>query len=96
MDLTRKAALQIILWTDQCSTAFVELKDRLCSLPVLRIPDMSKPFEVITDASERGIGAVLTANIQWHILVVSYDQERADMLPPTGRVGRADFTSVSF
>lgn len=34
-DLTRKAAPRVILWTDQCSKAFVELKDRLCSLPVL-------------------------------------------------------------
>ena len=34
-DLTRKAAPPIISWTDQCPRAFVELKDRLCSLPVL-------------------------------------------------------------
>ena len=59
-DLTRKVALQVISWTDQCSKAFVELKDRLCSLPVLRSPDLSKPFVVPTVASERGIGAVLS------------------------------------
>ena len=59
-NLMRKAAPPIISWTDQCSRAFVELKDRLCSLPVLRSPDLSKPFVVQTDASERGVGAVLS------------------------------------
>lgn len=59
-DLTRKAAPQVVSWTDQCSKAFVLLKDRLCSLPVLHSPDLSKPFVVQTDASERGIGAVLS------------------------------------
>ena len=43
--------------------AFVELKDRLCSLPVLRSPDLSKLFVVQTDASERGIGAVLSQEV---------------------------------
>ena len=32
----------------------------MCSLPILRSPDLSKPFVVQTDASERGIGAVLS------------------------------------
>ena len=39
--------------------AFQELKNWLMSSPVLRLPDLSKPFSVQTDASKLGTGAVL-------------------------------------
>ena len=46
-------------WTSECETAFMEVKQRLVSAPVLKPPDLSKPFLLWTDASERGFGAVL-------------------------------------
>ncbi|GJP54775.1 hypothetical protein CLOM_g13820, partial [Closterium sp. NIES-68] len=39
--------------------AFEALKTLLMSPPVLRIADPERPFEVITDASDIAIGAVL-------------------------------------
>ena len=39
--------------------AFQELKNRLTSSPVLRLPDLSKPFFMQTDTSKLGTGAVL-------------------------------------
>ena len=45
--------------TPQCEEAFVELKRLLCSAPVLRAPDFSRVSISQTDASDRGIGAVL-------------------------------------
>ena len=47
-------------WTMECDTAFAELKLRLCSTPVLTYPDFSLPFILDTDASQHGIGAVLS------------------------------------
>jgi hypothetical protein len=40
-------------------TAFVELKHRIVSAPVLKLPDFEKSFEVQTDASDFSIGGVL-------------------------------------
>ena len=59
-DLTKKAAPNNVTWTDICNTAFTTLKALLCSTPILKTPDFSKPFILQTDTSERGIGAVLT------------------------------------
>ena len=42
------------------SQAWQRLKDLLCSAPVLKSPDFSQPFILQTDASERGVGAVLS------------------------------------
>ena len=46
-------------WTEECEEAFGKVKQRLVSAPVLHPPDLTKPFQLWTDASERGFGAVL-------------------------------------
>jgi len=46
-------------WTPMCQSAFDKLKAALVTSPVLKLPDFSKPFEVITDASGFVIGGVL-------------------------------------
>eukprot|EP00731_Ephydatia_muelleri_P002194 Em0001g2194a len=59
-DLTKKSAPTQVQWTDKCGHAFGKLKERLCSDPVLGSPDFTRPFILQTDASERGVGAVLS------------------------------------
>ena len=46
-------------WTGRCQDAFEKLKRSLLEAPLLRTPDERKPYEVITDASDYGLGAVL-------------------------------------
>ena len=40
--------------------AFEDLKQRLCSTPILTLPDLQQPFEIETDASDYVVGVVLT------------------------------------
>lgn len=46
-------------WNSSANSAFVQLKEALVSAPVLRLADVSKPFRVMTDASDSAIGGVL-------------------------------------
>lgn len=49
-----------IVWNDKCQAAFETLKEKLTDKPVLFAPDFEKPFIVQTDASDVGMGAVLS------------------------------------
>nr|AAO73551.1 reverse-transcriptase [Chlamydomonas reinhardtii] len=46
-------------WTDACQAAFEGVKVALTQAPVLKLPEMDKPFTVWSDASVHGTGAVL-------------------------------------
>ena len=59
-------------WTDACQLSFNTLKDLLTSAPILRRPDYNKPFVVYTDASNVGIGGLLTQEIDGVEYVIAY------------------------
>jgi transposase InsO family protein len=59
-------------WTEQCDDAFRELKQRLTSAPILAFPDFSQTFILDTDASQTGIGAVLSQVQEGRERVVAY------------------------
>jgi hypothetical protein len=50
---------QVFAWTFATEQSFQALKSALVSAPVLALPDFNKTFVVETDASNKGIGAVL-------------------------------------
>ena len=56
--LTEKTAK--FTWTAECQAAFDELRYRLCDTPVLSFPDYTKSFILDTDASDTGLGAVIS------------------------------------
>ena len=47
-------------WIVEAESTFERLKLTMTQTPVLALPDFSKPFIVETDASNTGVGAVLT------------------------------------
>ena len=56
-DLTKKKVK--FQWTSKENKAFMKLKEKLMSRPVLVLPDLTKPFEVHCDACGDCLGAVL-------------------------------------
>ena len=59
-DLTRKEEPPKVNWTAQHEEDFQKLKALMCNKPILHCPDESREFLLQSDASERGIGAVLS------------------------------------
>ena len=58
-DLLKKTVPEPLVWSEDLLMRFKHLKDTLVSPPVLRLPNPDLTFVLRTDASSRGIGAVL-------------------------------------
>ena len=56
----------------QCLHAFSVLKDKLVSTPIVVAPDWSSPFELMCDASDFAIGAVLGQKQEKTFQVINY------------------------
>jgi len=54
--LTRKDLS--FVWSPECETAFISLKNWLCSPPILSYPDFERPFHLYTDASQTALGYI--------------------------------------
>ena len=78
-DMT-KDGQQEFSWTSAADRAFNKLKSCLCSAPIrclcsapiLSLPDFSLPFTIYTDASNLGLGAVLSQQRGEHEHVIAY------------------------
>ncbi|KAK4394161.1 Retrovirus-related Pol polyprotein from transposon.6, partial [Sesamum angolense] len=63
---------------DACAAAFDKLKESLTSAPVIRFPDWNLPFEIMCDASNHAIGAVLGQRIGKEPHVIYYASRMLD------------------
>ena len=71
-DLTKKGKPDKVTWTEECEDALKKIQDVFSSEPVLKLPDLNKPFLVRTDASSHGIGAVLMQEHDGYIMPCLY------------------------
>ena len=60
------------VWGDECQKAFEKLKFLLCSSPILSFPREKGEFLLDTDASNIGIGAVLSQKQEGEERVIAY------------------------
>ena len=91
------APLQVLLkqadtfnWTAECDTAFAGLKTALCNAPVLALPNLNRPFEVICDACGVGLGAVLLQDGR----PIAFDGKRMNPAEQNYSVGEQELLAV--
>ncbi|MES9884799.1 MAG: ribonuclease H family protein [Sedimenticola sp.] len=56
--------------------AFGILKREFTRDPIIKLPELEKPFILRTDASDIGLGAVLLQNQDWTTLPISYASKK--------------------
>jgi hypothetical protein len=57
---------------EKCLAAFRTLKSALVSAPIIQPPDWSQPFEIMCDASDYAVGAILVQRKEGRVHVVYY------------------------
>lgn len=61
-----------IEWTPEAQSSFENIKNALIAAPVLCSPDFSKPFTIQCDASDTGLGGVLSQDLDGGERVIAY------------------------
>uniref|UniRef100_A0A3B3IF94 Gypsy retrotransposon integrase-like protein 1 n=1 Tax=Oryzias latipes TaxID=8090 RepID=A0A3B3IF94_ORYLA len=59
-------------WTEECQRSFEALKAKLTTTPVLAYADFSRPFILEVDASNGGLGAVLSQEQEGKVRPIAY------------------------
>ena len=74
------------VFDDDCVEAFEILKKALVSAPIIHPPDWNLPFEIMCDASDYAIGAVLGQRVDKKLNVIHYASKTLDdsreIMPP--------------
>jgi RNase H-like domain found in reverse transcriptase/Reverse transcriptase (RNA-dependent DNA polymerase)/Aspartyl protease len=83
-------------WGEEQAKAFQDLKAALGSTPVLLIPDMEKPFTVITDASGVAIGAILCQNHGAGLQPVAYESRKLTQAERNYTTGEQEALAVVY
>ncbi|CAM8944792.1 unnamed protein product [Rhodiola kirilowii] len=65
-------------FTDACKKAFDDLKKALTSTPIIQTPNWELPFEIMCDASDFAVGAVLGQKIEKKAGVIYYASRTLD------------------
>ncbi|GJY60216.1 reverse transcriptase domain-containing protein [Tanacetum coccineum] len=60
------------IFSEECIQAFQTLKKKLTEAPILIAPNWDQPFELMCDASDYAIGAVLGQRIEKHFRPIHY------------------------
>jgi hypothetical protein len=73
--VTKGGCKEKFVWGMSQQKAFDDLKNRLCSSPIISLPDLQHPFDIEIDASDYAVGTVLTQHghpVAYHSETISY------------------------
>nr|GFA44832.1 reverse transcriptase domain-containing protein [Tanacetum cinerariifolium] len=60
------------IFSNECIQAFRTLKEKLTEAPILIAPNWDQPFELMCDASDYAVGAVLGQRVEKHFRLIHY------------------------
>ena len=83
-------------WSQACDTAFAKLKNMLVSPPIMRSPNWNLPFEIMCDASDYAIGAVLGQREDKKAFVIYYASKTLDSAQANYTTTEKEFLAVVF
>ena len=76
-------------WNEECEVAMKSLKSKIIEAPVLSLPKYWFPFILETDASDVGLGAVLSQRIDGKLRTIAF----ASRTLSTGEKNKANYSS---
>ena len=83
-------------WSQACAGAFDKLKTMLVSPPIMRSPNWELPFEIMCDASDYAIGAVLWQRETKKAFVIYYANKILDSAQSNYTTTEKEFLVVVF
>ena len=83
-------------WSQACEAAFAKLKTMLVLPPIMRSPNWNLPFEIMCDASDYAIGAVLGQREDKKAFMIYYASKTLDSTQENYTTTEKEFLPVIF
>src|SRR4051812_26314056 len=84
------------VFDQDCKEAFEVLKKALIIVPIVQPPDWSLPFEIMCDASDFAVGAVLAQRVDKKLNVIHYASKTLDSAQKNYATTEKEFLAVVF
>ena len=83
-------------WSQACEAAFDKIKIMLVSPPIMRSPNWNLSFEIMCNASDYAIGAVLGQREDKKAFVICYDNKTLDSAQANYTTTEKEFLAIVF
>src|SRR3954464_6579427 len=84
------------VFDEDCKDAFEVIKKALIIAPIVQPPDWSLPFEIMCDASDFAVGAVLGQRVDKKLNVIHYARKTLDSAQKNYATTEKEFLAVVF
>src|SRR4051812_23164850 len=84
------------VFDEDCKEAFEVLKKALITAPIVQPPDWKLPFEIMCDASDFAVGAVLGQRVDKKLNVIHYASKTLDSAQQNYATTEKEFLAVVF